>query len=242
MFVSMDIASLWFSIRRGRMNRFFGLLAVTALALTLAPVAGANWSDNFDSYSVGGLMGNGGWDTWESNPAADAYVVASPNHSAPNSVQITPTTDLVHEFSETTGVWTITGWQYIPTGSTGDQYFILLNTYTTGGPYDWSLQVQFNSTTTQFTITDPGTYVGSIIFNQWVEVKDIVDLTGGMQSFYYNGTFCETIPWQLTGVNELNAIDLFSDGGSNIYWDDLTLQLSGSLTPTTWGQIKASLF
>ncbi len=113
---------------------------------------------------------------------------------------------------------------------------------TTGGPYDWSLQVEFNSTPRQFRILSPGTYVGNIIYNQWVEVKDIIDLTSGMQSVYYNGAFCETIPWQISGVNEFAALDLFSDGGSEIYWDDFTLQLTGDLATTTWGQIKASLF
>lgn len=223
------------------MKIFSGMAAALAAALVLAPVAGADWSDNFDSYSPGGLQGQGGWDTWDSNPAANGYVVTSPHRSAPNSLQITPTTDIVQQFSETSGQWEITAWQYIPTGTTGDQYFILLNTYTTGGPYDWSLQIQFNTTTTQFMISDPGTYVGTILYNQWVEIKIMIDLTAGMQSIYYNGSFCETIPWQLTGVNELNAMDLFSDGGGNIYYDDISLEATGALSPSTWGQIKANL-
>ena len=224
------------------MNKYFGLAAVAAFALALAPAADANWSENFDSYSVGGLRGHGGWDTWDGDPSTDAFVVTGFNRSAPHSVQITPTTDILHPFSETTGVWTITGWQYIPSSASGKQYFILLNTYNHGGPYDWSLQVEFNSTPRQFRILSPGTYVGNIIYDQWVEVRNIFDLTTGMQSFYYNGSFCELIPWQISGVNEFAALDLFSDGGSEIYWDDFTLQLTGDLATTTWGQIKASLF
>jgi hypothetical protein len=223
------------------MKKFFGMLAVCGFALALAPVAGADWSDNFDSYSVGGLNGLGGWECWDANPAYNAYIVTSPNRSAPNSLQITPTTDITQQFSETSGSWVITAWQYIPTGSTGNQYFILLNTYTTGGPYDWSLQIEFNATTTQFTITDPGTYVGTILYNQWVEIKDEINLTTGMQSIYYNGTLCETIPWQLTGVNELNAMDLFSDGGSNIYYDDISLVAVTALDQQTWAEIKSNL-
>ncbi len=223
------------------MKKFSGLTAAALAVFAFACPAGADWSDNFDSYSTGGLMGQGGWETWESNPAANAYVVTTPHRSAPNSVQITPTTDLVHQFDEASGTWEIKAWQYIPTGAQGDQYFILLNTYTTGGPdYDWSLQMHFNCTTTQFTIEDPGTFVGTILYNQWVEVKVVINLDGGMQSIYYNGTLCETIPWQLTGVNELAALDLYSDGGDNIYYDDLSLVGMGALTPTTWGQIKAN--
>jgi hypothetical protein len=40
---------------------------------------------------------------------------------------------------------TETAWQYIPVGFGRISYFILLNTYDDGGPYNWSCQVFFDS-------------------------------------------------------------------------------------------------
>ncbi len=218
---------------------FSPLAALLPLVLTTA--VQADWSDNFDSYSPGGLNGIGGWECWDGNPAYNAFVVTSPNRSAPHSVQITPTTDITQQFSETSGTWTITAWQFIPTGSTGSQYFILLNTYTTGGPYNWSLQLHFDSNAGVVSIDDPGSASASIVYNQWVEIKVVADLTVGMQNIYYNGSFMELIPWQLTGVNELAAMDLFSDGGSNVYYDDISVTLTSALESRTWAEIKTLL-
>jgi hypothetical protein len=214
--------------------------ALLAALLAMVPVASADWSDNFDSYTLGGITGQGGWSPWEGNPAAEAYVVNTYSHSASQSIQITPTTDIVQEFSETSGSWVMTAWQYIPAGSTGKQYFIMLNTYTVGGPYDWSTQLEFDSDLGLMTVYS-GTGAAYIVEGQWVEVKVEINLDACTQSIYYNGVLIDTIPWQTTGVNELNALDLFSDGGSAIYWDDCSLVQVTGLTPTTWGEIKTLL-
>lgn len=215
-------------------------IALLAALLVLAPVAAAQWSDDFDGYPLGGISGQGGWEPWEGSPTAEAYVVDTYSQSSPQSIQITPTTDITHEFSETSGQWVITAWHYIPVNSTGLQYFILLNTYTVGGPYDWSTQLEFDSDLGLVTVYG-GTGAAFIVEGQWVEVKVEIDLDGNTQSIYYNGTFLETIPWQSTGVSELHCLDLFADGGSAIYWDDIVLQPNTGLEPCTWGQIKTLL-
>lgn len=216
------------------------LFTVLVVLLFLVPVAIADWDDDFDSYSLGGLHGNGGWVCWENNPAFDAYIVNTLSLSSPNCVEITPTTDIVQEFSETSGQWTATGWNYIPSGSTGCQYYILLNTYSVGGPYDWSLDMEFNSST-GLVSTVEGTASTSIIYDQWVEIKVEINLTTDFQNIYYNGVFLDSFGWSGTGVAEIAALDLFSDGGSSIYWDDCSLIGPGALDQTTWGQIKASV-
>jgi hypothetical protein len=208
-----------------------------ALLVALAATASADWSDNFDSYSPGGLAGQGGWATWESDPTADASIVTTYAHSSPQAVEILVTTDIVQEFTETTGSWVITAWQYIPTGATGKTYFILLNTYTVGGPYDWSTQLEFDNTLGLMTVYG-GSGAAYVVRDQWVEVKVEINLDACMQTIYYNGAFIETIPWQTTGVNELAAMDLFADDGTSVYYDDISLVEQVGLQPTTWGQIK----
>ena len=106
-------------------------IATLGLALAIPTIAGAQFSENFDSYTNGmSLHGVNGWKGWDNNPAATAYATNAQATSSPNSVDITPTSDLVHEFSGyTSGIWNFTAWQYVPSSATGQQYFILLNTY-----------------------------------------------------------------------------------------------------------------
>ncbi len=100
-----------------------------------APLAGVNWIDHFDTYVTGSQMHlQGGWKGWDNSPGAGALTSSTQARSPLNSVDVLGGTDLVHEYTGyTTGTWTYTAWQYIPTGMTGNQYFILLNTYADGG-------------------------------------------------------------------------------------------------------------
>lgn len=214
---------------------------VFGLALLLVSVAAADWSDNFDSYDSGsGIYGQGGWITWDLNPAADAYVTAAMSQSAPNALEVIPTSDVVQEFNITEGDWVLTAWNYIPAAAVGDQFLILL-TYYEAASSDWALQLKFNNTTGQLKAQE-GTVLVDIIRDQWVEVKVEVFLAANQMNIYYNGAFVETLPWSPTsGIYEFDAIDVFSDGGDTIYWDDFVLEPAMSLTPTTWASIKASI-
>jgi hypothetical protein len=66
-------------------------------------------------------------------------------------------------------------------------------------------------------------------------------LAANTQNIYYNGTFVETIPWSpSSGILEFDALDIFSDGGDPIYWDDIVVAEGQSLQPATWASIKAT--
>ncbi len=217
------------------------LIAALAFTLCLGTTASADWADDFDSYVLGsGLHGQGGWEGWLGDPGADAYVTDAYSRSAPHSVDITPTSDIVQVFSETSGEWVMTGWNYIPSGSTGLQYFILLNTYVT--TQFWSLQILFDSDT-GLVSTAEGGGTASLINDQWVEVRVEINLDANFQTIYYNGNLLDSIPWVGAGggAQQIEALDLFSSGGSSIYWDDCSL--GGPPVPaekSTWGSIKAS--
>ncbi|MCD4702009.1 MAG: hypothetical protein K8S24_09165 [Candidatus Aegiribacteria sp.] len=221
------------------MNNFHRFVTVCSALLIIASVASANWSDNFDSYAAGsGLHGQGGWAGWENDPQWDAYVVDSLSLSASNSAAIIPTSDIVQEFTEITGEWEMTAWCYIPTGSTGNQYFIMLNRYPTSP--SWSVQITFDSDAG--TLATQGGSSAAIINDQWVEVKIEIFLDTNTKHLYYNDSFLESAAWQSGGVNEIAALDLFSDGGSTIFWDDCELvQTAVTLEHTTWGHIKTVL-
>ncbi len=227
-------------------HRSIATLAI-AMVFTLAAVpAQGQWSDNFDSYPKGGLIGNGGWEGWDMNPAADGVVTNAQSRSAPNSFGSLTTTDVVQQFSgATSGMWTLSGWCLIPSGSTGTQYFILLNTYAPGGPNNWSTQMVIDSDAGVVRDFDnPGPTV-PIVNDQWVEVRAEIDLDADIQVVYYNNTELMNKSWSDGasggGATEIHTLDLFSDGGSPIFWDDLQLVSAGA-TPvqaTTWGKVKS---
>ncbi|MCK5117656.1 MAG: hypothetical protein KAR44_13755 [Candidatus Aegiribacteria sp.] len=225
------------------MNKITRLMTVCAALLLIVPAASADWSDNFDSYALGsGLIGQGGWDGWEGSAAADAFVSDTQALSAPHSLLSVPTTDIVQEFTETSGDWIMTGYCYIPTGSTGKQYFIMLNTYDGGtSTFNWSVQLEYDSD--GGIVTDYySSSVTALINDTWVQVRAEIHLDINVYELYYNDVFLASNAWQDgSGVNEIAALDIFSDGGSAIYWDDFTLIGGGALEHTTWGNIKTLL-
>lgn len=209
------------------MNRLVLASAVVVL-LTALPAAVADWSDNFDSYANGSSMhGQGGWKGWDNDPAWTAYVTDVQSLSSPHSVDIVDTSDLVHEYDGyTSGQWTFTAWNYVPGDFSGESYFIMLNTYADGGTNNWSTQIRFDSALG--VVESEFDYVTlPLITDSWVEIRNEIDLDADIQSIYYGGQLLVSKSWTegLTGGGALNigAVDLFANGASTIYYDDMSL-------------------
>jgi hypothetical protein len=176
---------------------------------------------------------------WEGDSAFTAYVTDVQSRSTPHSVDITPTSDIVQTFNESSGEWQMSAWMYIPSASTGEQYFIMLNTYWPD-PNNWSVQVLFDSDAGVVEEYYTGTTT-TLIQDQWVEISLDINLDTGLYDIYYNGAFLVTWVWHDgSGQNVIAALDLFSNGGSSIYWDDCDLSNVGALEQSTWGSIKSN--
>ncbi len=139
------------------------------------------FSEDFESYAAGtALHGHGGWKGWNNDPAAGANVSTKFACSGTQSAEILGSSDLVHEFRRAGGKWALSLRQYIPSGSTGISDFILLNRYRNGGSNDyddWSIETQYNLQTGAITCWHgaiPG--AATILFDQWVEIKLLIDL------------------------------------------------------------------
>jgi len=63
----------------------------------------------------------------------------------------------------------------------------------------------------------------TILYDQWVELKCIIDLDNNTVDEYYNGELIATRQWDDTQHNTLGALDLYSEGASSIYYDDITV-------------------
>jgi len=206
------------------------LVAALILAGVASPVLAQEFSENFDSYPSGAaLHGVGGWQGWDNVAGAGAPTSSKYAYSPKNSVEIVGSADLVHEFTPNGGKWELSIMQYIPSGTSGIQYFILMNQYSSGR--DWSVQTQYNlangTITPDYHTTNSGK---TIVYDKWVQIRVIIDLTANTCEEYYDGVLIASGVWDDNNHTTLEAIDLYGNGASSIYYDDL--QLTAYLEPT----------
>jgi len=201
---------------------------VALVVLSISSIAaGQVFSEDFESYAPGSEMhGQGGWKGWDNLPSAGAPTSGVYFHSGAISVEIGGATDLVHEFDITGGRWEMKVMQYIPSGTTGENWFILLNTYNdagvNGGAKDWSAQATFNLAAGTIAYWHGG--AATIVYDEWVELKYVIDLDNNTVDKYYNGEFIVTDQWDDNDHGTLQCVDLFGNGASPIYYDDITIE------------------
>lgn len=207
------------------MKQQIATLALIALFGMVGGTGASEFSEGFESYVPGNSMhSRGGWKGWDDMPAAGALVSNLYARFGGNSVEIAGNSDLVHEFSLSEGKWVLTTWQYIPSQAQGTTYFILLNTYQDGGPYDWSAQTQYNLTDGTITPWQGATGEGAeIIYDQWVQIRFIIDLTANTVEEYYNNVLIAAGEWDNDEHGTLQAIDLYGNGASPVYYDNIRI-------------------
>ena len=201
-------------------------IVVLVLAIVgVSSVASASlFMDDFESYAAGSaLHGQGGWKGWDNDPAWGAPASNVQASSGSISAEIAGNADLVHEFGLAGGILELSAMQYVPTGATGQSFFLLLNTYNDGGPYDWSVQLNCDLAAGIITSDFGGGATANILYDQWIELKFNIDLDGNTIDEYYNGALLSTHQWDDTGNATLGCIDLFANGASPIYYDDITV-------------------
>ena len=190
-----------------------------------------SWSDDFDSYTLGQYLDgdptDGEWKGWDNDPAFGAFISDTYALSSPHSVEISDMSDLVHEYTGyDSGKWRYTAWQYIPEDFSGESAFILLNKYADGGEYSWSTQLRFNSGT-QVVSSDYDGNELPMITGEWVEIRVDIDIDSDVQKIFYDGVMLVEKSWKdgVTGGGDPNigAVDLFANGASEIFYDDMSL-------------------
>jgi len=198
-----------------------GLMQIAEIELIGRPSV-ALFLEDFDSYEAGtDLHGVNGWKGWDNTPGAAADVSDAFASSGANSVDIDGSADLVREFDLTGGMIEFSAMQYIPSGTSGTTYFILLNSYDDGANQDWSIQTTFDLAAG--TVGYWGGGAATIVYDEWVKLSYVIDLDNNTVDKYYNGELIETADWDDTGHNTLGAIDLYGNGASSVYYDDITI-------------------
>ncbi len=202
----------------------------------------APWYEPFDDYDPDdSVIGQGFWKGWDDDPAFDAPVTDVQARSAPLAMAVLQDTDIVREFEGAdSGLWSFSGWQYIPSEFTSGSdnqfagsYFLLLNTYDAGGPYHWSVQMQFDSNDGLMKVfhgDDLNTIDVPYATDRWVKIEVRIDLDSDWTEVYYDDQLVAEYSWtggvlgDGGGALDIAAVDLFAQGSSSIFYDDLVLE------------------
>jgi len=175
--------------------------------------------EDFESYAVGtDLHGVNDWEGWQGAAGAGAPVSDAFASSGLNSIEIIGTADLVKKLDIAAGTITLTAMQYIPSGTTGDTFFILMDQYDPN-PLKWASQTKFSLASGQI---EDG--LATIVYDQWVELKYVIDLDANTYEQSYDGVVIRSEQWSGDGNNTLQAIDLYSAGASSVYYDDILIE------------------
>jgi hypothetical protein len=225
---------------------------VTTACLAAGASAQTPFVDNFDGYALGSVInGQNGWKQWggvantinviEDNTTGFALSGRSVSGTALDATYTANVSDLVHEFTGfNTGQHTLRVYSYAPSINLDKYSFIVLNTYSDPGPFQWSVQVTLSPATASWTI-DAGTAStaqGPMTLDAWIEMRAQIDLSANLVEVYYNGTLCApAYSWtggvfnQGGGAFNIAAVDLYHWPATalpqtdRIYWDDFGLTI-----------------
>ncbi len=206
-----------------------GLITSLALLGAVSAASGQSISDNFDSYTLGSISGQGSWEGWTGNAAVAGSVTAAQALSGSQSLGVVVGNDTVRPFTGvSSGLWTLSLQQYVPSASSGNSWVILMNSYPAN--LNWSAQIYADITAGQMLSQDTPTASVALVKDQWVPIRFDIDLNAGSVTSYYNNTLLDTHAWQSGGLNELQALDLYPDEGTAaqvgaVYYDNLQLSV-----------------
>ncbi len=198
------------------------------------PVDGSDCAleEDFDDYPAGSvIVGQGGWEAWDNDPIfQDGIVTPAIARSLPHSLEIDASDDIVHQFSGVnSGRWKVRLHQYIPSGFSGQTFVILLNAYVPDGnpaSKNWSTQVVADAATGNVQDFN-GTGSAPIVFDAWIPIDVMIDFDLDRQVVTYNGQEIINDTWTghvppAGGLN-LAALDLFSNGATRAFYDDVSV-------------------
>jgi hypothetical protein len=219
------------------MRKFTYLLMLVVIMLLWQPLGSyAQYTDNFESYSVGSYMAvnnPANWTTWSNLPGSgeDGQVSSDFASSGTKSVlvDLVPSaTDLILKLgNKTSGVWEVNFDYFVQTGYSG--YYNIQHFETPG--VQWAFEIYFHTNGTGALYAGSTTAITfSYPKNTWFPVVNHVDLDNDLISLYVNGVLIYSWPFHYTsygttGVNQLGGVDFFAGGEGTdtpkAYFDDL---------------------
>ena len=207
------------------------------------------WHEGFEDHEIdSGVIDWRHWQGWDDDPVFDAPVSADQANGGDASLKIEGNADVIKNYEGAdTGRWRFEAWQYIPSdfvsGGSGQfrgTHFILLNTYNHGGPYNWSADLQFDSVSGLMKVYHgAGADTVDVPYDtdRWVKIELIIDQDDDWTRVYYDDQFVTEYSWtggilgNANGAADIAAVDLFANGSSPVFYDDLVLEPAYDFAP-----------
>jgi hypothetical protein len=220
---------------------------LTCFALVSALQAQSSFDDDFESYTVGNLVGATSpvWRTWSGQVAAeDVAVVNNDNNTAAGSKSLYLSStatgggpqDLVLPFGgiQTSGIFTFSTWFKVPTGKAA--YFNFQGNATIGGLYALDCYMDDNGTLrilngalTKVTSTYPQA--------AWFELKIVANLTVNSWEVFVNGVSKGSFA---SVANAVSFVDYYPATVNSQFWmDDVHYDVAPYTLPAVNGSLNA---
>jgi hypothetical protein len=197
------------------MKKFFtfSLSAFIALVFTAMSLGQVVFTDDFESYTVGGQLvcqNPIDWATWNTapcDPVQDAYISDNYAYSGTNSTVFVWNTDVVKTYGDLTiGKYSIAFMIYIPTGKRG--IFSTMSGFPPSA-YEWAMTVLFNpGGSGSLDAAAQGATTFTFAYDTWQSVEVIVDLDNDIAEFWFDGAIVYTWQWTLGAWGEGGALQL----------------------------------
>ena len=202
----------------------YSVVASVLVCVCSSASTGVLYFEDFESFDVGvSLDGKAGWEGWYGNAGAATSVSEQYAFSGTKSIEVRSSTDIVQVLDITAGKWVLTAMQYLPSGTNGVTRFHIQNRYRNGAigrSIQWSFSLGDGVVGDDY---DAGASA-SIIYDEWVELKLVIDLDNDSVEQYYDGKLFSSRAWVFSGEPEIQSIDLYGNGASSVYYDDIKIQ------------------
>ena len=216
---------------KNRMNRSRLVRTAFLVAVALSSVPSVNLAqvfvEDFEAYEVGSdILGQGGWKGYDGQADSGAQISDAFAYSGSNSLEVVPGTDLIHEYDIAGGKWIISMRQYIPSTSLGYSFLFLLNSYVDrdNTATDVSLQTMLGLATGKIRIGREAVTSTLVVFDRWIELYFVIDLDENTFEVYYDHIAAGAGTWDDDNHGALAAINLSSNDGMLVYYDDIKIQ------------------
>lgn len=221
--------------------RLASLIGSFGLACALAsPAHAQQWLEDFDSYLPGPLAAQSLWDEWTGSSGVDANVDSTRSFTSSESVQILSDNDVVWDFVNSaggrpaSGKWAMSVKTFVPSGTTGSGWYIVLNEYPM--PLKYSVQTEFDATNG---MVNDASFTATLKYDRWVSLVVAVDLDNNRyDSWYGDQPLVVNKAWaSATGSTTIAVNDCYggSNGLTELYYDNDRLDkcAGGPLVLTT---------
>jgi hypothetical protein len=198
-------------------------------------------ADNFEFYIPGmEPCGINGWQAWSGSTDVCGLVTTELAASGMRSLKLVGAVggstgagdDVVQAFNLTSGRHVLRLNTYIPVGTTGRGWVVLLSEYP--APFNWALNLMLDADAGVIRDEQDAMLSRPLELGRWVEVMVVVDLDADTVDAFYDGVqFIAGKSWTLgvppSGPATFKALDIYADepGGRGItamYVDDVSLR------------------